>query len=91
MEYFSDATEIIRVPKESFIPSPKVESEVIKLEIRKAPKISVEDEKFLFDLVQRSFTQKEKNAYKCFGELWLYEKQRRSGKHVEKPWHGSNS
>ena len=72
VEYFSDATEIIRVPKESFIPSPKVESEVIKLEIRKAPKISVEDEKFLFDLVQRSFTQRRKtltNALVNYGYM----------------------
>lgn len=72
VEYFSDVTEIIRVPKESFIPSPKVESEVIKLEIRKAPKISVEDEKFLFDLVQRSFTQRRKtltNALVNYGYM----------------------
>ena len=72
VEYFSDATEIIRVPKESFIPSPKVESEVIKLEISKAPKISVEDEKFLFDLVQRSFTQRRKtltNALVNYGYM----------------------
>ena len=35
VEYYSDATSIIKVPKESFVPSPKVESEVIKLKVRK--------------------------------------------------------
>ena len=41
VEYYSDATSIIKVPKESFVPSPKVESEVIKLKVRKGKKIQV--------------------------------------------------
>ena len=34
VEFYSDATAIINVPKESFVPSPKVESAVIKLKIK---------------------------------------------------------
>ena len=55
VEYYAQATPIIDVPKESFIPSPKVESQVIKLEVRQNPKIEVEDEKLLFNIIQKSF------------------------------------
>lgn len=60
VEYYAQATKIIDVPKESFIPSPKVESQVIKLEVRTNPKIKVEDEKLLFDIIQKSFMQRRK-------------------------------
>lgn len=60
VEYYSEATPIIKVPKESFIPSPKVESEVIKLKVRNTPKIEVKDEKLLFNIIQKSFMQRRK-------------------------------
>lgn len=60
VEYYAKATPIIDVPKESFIPSPKVESQVIKLEVRQNPKIEVEDEKLLFNIIQKSFMQRRK-------------------------------
>lgn len=60
VEFYSEATQIIKVPKESFIPSPKVESEVIKLKVRKQPDIEVKDEKFLFNIIQKSFMQRRK-------------------------------
>lgn len=60
VEYYAQATPIIDVPKESFIPSPKVESQVIKLEVRQNPKIEVEDEKLLFNIIQKSFMQRRK-------------------------------
>lgn len=60
VEYYAQATKIIDVPKESFIPSPKVESQVIKLEVRKNPKIKVEDERLLFGIIQKSFMQRRK-------------------------------
>ena len=60
VEYYSDATSIIKVPKESFVPSPKVESEVIKLKVRKDKKIQVKDEKLLFNIISKSFMQRRK-------------------------------
>ena len=60
IEYYSEAEEIIKVPKESFIPSPKVESEVIKLKIRETPKVNVKNETLLFNLIQKSFSQRRK-------------------------------
>ena len=60
IEYYSESEKIINVPKESFIPSPKVESEVIKLKIRENPKVSVKDEELLFNLIQKSFSMRRK-------------------------------
>lgn len=60
VEYYAQAESVVKVPKESFIPSPKVESEVIKLKVRKQPKIAVEDEKLLFNIIQKSFMQRRK-------------------------------
>ena len=60
VEYYSDATSIIKVPKESFVPSPKVESEVIKLKVRKGKKIQVKDEKLFFEIIKTNFTKRRK-------------------------------
>lgn len=60
VDYYSLAESIIKVDKASFIPSPKVDSEVIKLSIRKEPKVQVEDEKKFFELIQRVFSQRRK-------------------------------
>ena len=60
VDYYSTAKKIVQVGKECFIPSPKVDSEVIKLDIRKYPKIKIDNEKFLFDLIQKSFMQRRK-------------------------------
>lgn len=60
VEYYSEATSLIKVPKESFVPSPKVESEVIKLKVRKDEKTHVENEKLLFNIISKSFMQRRK-------------------------------
>lgn len=60
IEYYAESENIIDVPKESFVPSPKVESKVIKLKIRKTPKVNVNNETLLFDLIQKSFSQRRK-------------------------------
>ena len=60
VEYFSEAEKVIDVPKESFIPSPRVESAVIKLKIRKEAYVQVKDEKMLFNIIQKSFSQRRK-------------------------------
>ena len=60
VEYYSTPEKVVEVSNKCFIPSPKVDSEVIKLQIRKETKIKVEDEKKLFDLIQKCFSQRRK-------------------------------
>lgn len=81
VEYYSEAESIIKVPKESFIPSPKVESEVIKLKVRKRPKIEVKDEKMLFSIIQKSFMQRRKTLSNALINNHIIDKE-----NVEKMW-----
>ena len=58
--YYSISEEILTVPNTSFIPEPEVESEVIKLTLRKEPPIKVKDEKKFFKLIKIAFMQRRK-------------------------------
>jgi len=60
VNYYSEAKELKIVPNSSFIPAPKVDSEVIKLTIRKEPPVKVLDKKMFFDIIKASFMQRRK-------------------------------
>ena len=60
VEYYSVPESVVDVDKTCFLPSPKVDSKVIKLQIRTKPLIGVKDEKKLFDLIQKCFSQRRK-------------------------------
>lgn len=85
VDYYSEAEPVLNVGRDCFIPAPKVDSEVIKLKLRKQPKVEVNNEKELFKLIKLNFTQRRKtlinvlvnsgmvkskeNAMKIFDEL----------------------
>ena len=58
--YYAEPQEVCFVSKESFIPSPEVDSKVIKLNIRKKPPIEVRNEELFFKVVKASFMQRRK-------------------------------
>lgn len=60
VHYYAEPEEITIVPNISFIPSPEVDSEVIKLNIRKVPPIELKDEKLFFNIIKASFMQRRK-------------------------------
>lgn len=60
VEYYSEATKLFIVPNTSFIPSPNVESEVIKLKIKKEKRKDVKDEDKLFKIIKYAFMQRRK-------------------------------
>lgn len=62
VNYYADARELFFVPRESFMPSPKVDSEVIRLTVRKEPEFHPTDEKFFFKTVKAAFSQRRKTA-----------------------------
>lgn len=62
VSYYAEAKKLFEVKKESFTPSPKVDSEVIKLDIRKTPPVSVRNEEFFFRTVKAAFSQRRKTA-----------------------------
>ena len=63
VQYYCD-TEILRlVPPSAFIPQPKVESIVIRLDRLKEPKVKVKDEALFFSIVRQSFNMRRKTLW----------------------------
>lgn len=60
INYYSVAESITIVNRDSFIPAPNVDSEVIKLTIREKPCVNVKNEKLFFDIIKFSFMQRRK-------------------------------
>lgn len=60
INYYTEPETVLEVPKDCFIPSPKVDSSVIKLNVLKEPKIKVLDEGLFFKVVKYAFLQKRK-------------------------------
>ncbi|ABK62593.1 16S rRNA (adenine(1518)-N(6)/adenine(1519)-N(6))-dimethyltransferase RsmA [Clostridium novyi] len=79
VQYYCD-TEILRkVPPTCFIPQPKVDSIIIKLDRLDEPRVKVKDEELFFKIVRQSFNMRRKtlrNAIKSLGDV--------SGDHIEK-------
>lgn len=62
VDYYSDAKKAFDVSAGSFMPAPKVDSSVIKLDIRKQPPVELKDEKLFFRMVKAVFAQRRKTA-----------------------------
>lgn len=62
VNYYAEAQKLFDVSRGSFMPSPNVDSAVIRLDILKNPPISVSDEKFFFSMVKAAFSQRRKTA-----------------------------
>lgn len=60
VQFYSNPHIITNVPKNVFIPKPKVDSAVIALDVYKEPKIAVKDEKLLFQVVKAAFGKRRK-------------------------------
>lgn len=70
--YYADTYIAANVPPNCFMPRPKVGSSVIRLSVRKEPKVSVHDERLMFGLIRAAFNQRRKtlvNAIANFKEL----------------------
>ena len=60
VNYYAIPEEVILVSKDSFIPAPEVESEVIKLKLREKPEIKVVNEELFFKVIKSAFMQRRK-------------------------------
>ena len=62
VNYYADAKKLFDVSAGSFMPAPKVDSSVIRLDIRPEPPVEITDEKFFFRVVKAAFGQRRKTA-----------------------------
>jgi len=60
VHYYSEPEFLFKVSAGSFMPAPKVDSAVIKLNILKEPPVKAADEKLFFKVVRASFLQRRK-------------------------------
>lgn len=62
VNYYSEPTFLFHVSSGSFMPAPKVDSAVIRLDISGEPRVKAKDEKMFFRVVKASFAQRRKTV-----------------------------
>lgn len=62
-QYYCDSHIIRNVPPSCFIPSPKVDSIVIRLDKLEQPRVKVLDEKLFFNIIRQSFNMRRKTLW----------------------------
>lgn len=70
VQYYCTTGIVRSVPPSCFMPRPKVDSIVIKLDRLEKPRVEVKDEKLLFEIIRGSFNMRRKtlwNGVKCIG------------------------
>lgn len=75
VNYYCEPQEIITVPHSSFIPEPEVESEVIKLKLRKENPVKLEDEELFFKFIKVAFMQRRKTLINAISNSGLMAKE----------------
>ena len=76
IHYYSEAQSIIEVPKEAFIPSPKVTSKVVNLKLRKEYEVEVKDKKKMFKIIKNAFTQRRKTLLNSLTNTNIFENKK---------------
>lgn len=62
VSYFAAPERLFFVPRTSFLPSPNVDSEVIRLTVREQSPVFLQNEAFFFQMVKAAFSQRRKTA-----------------------------
>lgn len=62
VQYYAEAEKLFSVGRNCFVPSPNVDSAVMRLAVREQPEFPVKDEKFFFKMVKAAFAQRRKTA-----------------------------
>ena len=63
VQYYCNTRIVRRVPPTCFIPRPKVDSIVIRLDRLEKPRVEVKDEKLMFDIIRNAFNMRRKTLW----------------------------
>lgn len=69
VKYFADSKIIANVPKEYFIPSPEVESSIVKIVKRDKKAAKVNNENLFFEIIKINFTQRRKTILNSLSSI----------------------
>ena len=73
--YYAEPSLVTNVSAGLFVPPPKVDSAVLKLEILDEPRVKVLDEKTFFKTVKAAFSQRRKTLLNCLASAFPIPKQ----------------
>lgn len=76
VQYYCSVSKITDVPKEAFVPRPKVESTVLKLIPHKEKKVAVKDEKAFLRCVKAGFAQRRKTLLNALSSAGGMDKEK---------------
>ena len=65
VQYYCEVESVVRVPKEAFRPRPKVDSEVLRLRLRREKPVQVRDEATFFGCIRAGFRARRKTLANC--------------------------
>lgn len=71
VQYYCDTKIIRKVPPTAFVPQPKVDSIVIRLDKLDKPRVQVEDEELFFMIARQSFNMRRKTLWNAVKSLGL--------------------
>ena len=60
VQFYCNVTQIASVPKEVFIPRPKIDSVVLRLDVLSSPAVEVKDKSIFFECIKKGFGQRRK-------------------------------
>ena len=75
VNYYAEAKTLFKVSAGSFMPPPKVDSAVIRLDIRSEPPVPVKDEKLFFSVIKAAFAQRRKTISNSLSNALHIEKK----------------
>lgn len=73
IHYYTEPEYVTEVSHEAFIPAPEVDSQVIKLNIRKQPAVDVKNEEKLFKIIKLAFMQRRKTLVNALSNGDIFE------------------
>jgi len=79
VQYYCDTKIIRHVPPSSFIPAPKVDSIVIRLDKLSEPRVQVQSEKLFFNVVRQSFNMRRKTLWNAMKNIGLDKDKLKTG------------
>lgn len=62
VNFYAESKKVFDVSRGSFMPSPNVDSAVIRLDLRDNPSVQIKDRKFFFSMIKAAFAQRRKTA-----------------------------
>ncbi len=62
VQYYAEPRKVFKISRNSFYPRPQVDSCLLELKIREKPAVEVKDEKLLFKVIRKAFSQRRKKA-----------------------------